>query len=304
MFMKNPPQSIARIVLCALVCILAGGLWPCGSAGAAAQAPPKAGAQNPPRMLPVPDIALPPTDEAGMLPVAPPAPPPPRDTGAEMLRRGIVPVELKPSRPRVLSAPFSALLEQILVRDGEEVKKGQEVARFDAVSLAEEIEDKRRDMADFVERVQNAAGASAREREYAREELARKADSLREAQNRLEQAALLAPVDGRVVEVQAKAGQFLKRGEAVLELAELGDTEIVASVPSTWISRLEPGSLIWVYVDERGRSYEAEIVRFGGRVDGASRRIRVYAKFRQAEPELLPGMGGRADFFPKTGGAR
>ncbi|MDR0339486.1 MAG: hypothetical protein LBH65_04335, partial [Desulfovibrio sp.] len=71
-----------------------------------------------------------------------------------------------------------------------------------------------------------------------------------------------------------------------------------------WVSRLESGRLIWIYVEELGRSYEGEFVRFGGRVDSSRRSVRAYARFKEVPPELLPGMGGRANFFPKTGNSR
>jgi multidrug efflux pump subunit AcrA (membrane-fusion protein) len=111
-------------------------------------------------------------------------------------------------------------------------------------------------------------------------------------------ATMKAPFAGRVTEIRARAGQHLRRGEVVMELAEHGDFEVISQVPSAWMSRLQPGNIIWVFVEEMGRSYEAECTRFGGRVNAATRSIRAYARFVDAPVELLPGMGGRADFFP------
>jgi multidrug efflux pump subunit AcrA (membrane-fusion protein) len=73
---------------------------------------------------------------------------------------------------------------------------------------------------------------------------------------------------------------------------------VISQVPSAWVSRLRPGNIIWVYVEETGKSYEAEFVRFGGRVNPSVRSIRAYSRFVNTPAELLPGMGGRANFFP------
>lgn len=225
------------------------------------------------------------------------------DQWQALQRRGIVRVELRPARPRVLAAPFSGLLQDVFVRDGDAIKAGSAVARFDAASLEGALREARDAVNAAIDRVQGAQGASATVLDYAQQELARKADALRDAESRLAGAQLFAPVDGRIIEVFAKAGQYLKRGDSVVEIAEPGDMEIVCTVPSAWMARLGPGHLVWVYVDETAQSYEAEFLRFAGKVNSADKSIRVYARFKQPLPELVPGMSGRADFFPRSSGA-
>lgn len=257
------------------------------------------------------------TEKPAFLPVGPPekaAPPPPAGPGVpslpqgvasgleprtvELMRRGIVRVEIRPARPMLITAPFSGSLAEMRVHDGETVSPGQVVAVLDPTLARRGLEDARLAMADAIERVQAAQGAQPVEQEAARTRLARAADSLREAEERLERTTLSAPFAGRVTEVRASAGQMLKQGETVAELAEEGDMEIVCTVPSVWVSHVESGHRIWVFVEETAKSYEAEFIRFGGRVDAASRTVRAYARFSSAPAELLPGMSGRADFFP------
>lgn len=245
---------------------------------------------------------VPPAVSPVPLPAPPPAAPPVRSADArerEMLRRGIVPVELRPARPMLLSAPFPGVLAGVRVHDGEAVAKDDVIAVFDVTAAEKGIEDARLALETAIAAVQNAGDAPEREREKAREMLARNADRLAEAEDKLARSTLTAPFDGRVTEIRAKAGQHLKRGDVVAELAETGDLEIVCTVPSLWVSRLRPGHIIWVYVEERDKSYEAEFVRFGGKVDAATRTIRTYSRFLTVPDELLPGMSGRADFFPK-----
>ena len=219
----------------------------------------------------------------------------------EMQRRGIARVEVRPSRPYMLSLPFTGALALVAVRDGEVVEKDQVLAVLDKQAAQRELEEARQAMTGALERVQSVREYAPMEQENAREALARHADILRDAEERLAMTSMKAPFAGRVTEVRAKAGQHLKRGEAVLELAEEGDLEIISQVPSAWVSRLQPGAVIWVYVEETGKSYEAEFVRFGGKVNASVRSIRAYARFLNTPAELLPGMGGRADFFPRTG---
>ena len=62
---------------------------------------------------------------------------------------------------------------------------------------------------------------------------------------------------------------------------------------------MKPGHVVWVYVDETGKSYEAVLDRLGGKVDPASKTIRVYARFSSPQAELLPGMSGSASIRPQ-----
>jgi len=218
----------------------------------------------------------------------------------ELQRRGIVRAEVRPARPYVLSLPFVGVLASVAVHDGELVEQDQVLAVLETQGLERELEDARLALAAAVERVQAMQEYAPKEQEGARGGLARSADKLREAEERLAMTTLRAPFAGRVTEIKAKAGQHLRRGEAVMELAEHGDLEIISQVPSAWVSRLQPGNIIWVYVEETGKSYEAEFLRFGGRVSAATRSIRAYSRFVDTPPELLPGMSGRADFFPQS----
>lgn len=220
----------------------------------------------------------------------------------EMQRRGIVRVELRPAKPAVLSVDAPAMVASIDVHDGEDVTQGQVVATLDAQKLLKQLAEAKESLARSVDIVQQSQSASAGEQERAQTDLARYADRVRELEEYILGSSLTAPFDGRVTQVNVRAGQHLKRGEIVLELAKSDDMEIIATVPSSWVSRLTSGHLIWVYVEEIGKSYEAEFIRFGGRVSSSTKTIRAYAAFKQNHPELLPGMSGRADFFPRVKG--
>ncbi|MDL2267934.1 HlyD family efflux transporter periplasmic adaptor subunit [Desulfovibrio sp. OttesenSCG-928-G15] len=240
-----------------------------------------------------------------------PSPPTPADDGAppaahtgrelEMQKRGIVAARLLPANVQVLASPVGANIASIKVKDGESVVKGQVVAEMDTAYLDREKEDIRQLMTAAVERVQNSQAASEQEKQAAQDALAQAAERLRDVEESQASASIKASTDGRVIEIRAKAGQMLKRGDSIMELAKPGDLEVVCTIPSTWVPRLQAGHIIWVFIEETNKSYEAEFVRFGGKVNAVTRTIRAYSALRKDHPELLPGMSGRADFFPRSG---
>lgn len=219
----------------------------------------------------------------------------------EMQKRGIVAARLLPANLIVLSSPVGANIAAIKVKDGESVSAGQVLAEMDVAYLDREKEDIRQAMAAAVERVQNSQAASEREKQAAQDALAQAAERLREVDERVAASVVKAPVDGRIIEIRAKTGQMLKRGDCIMEMAKPGDFEVVSTIPSTWVPRLQPGHIIWVFIEESNKSYEAQFVRFGGKVNAVTRTIRAYSTLRKEHPELLPGMSGRADFFPRSG---
>lgn len=226
------------------------------------------------------------------------APPLPAGRELELQQRGIVRAEVRPSRPYLLTLPFSGTVASVEVYDGELVKKDQLLAVLDKAAAERGLEEARKSLQEALEQVQGMRWNTEADREAAQELLARRADALQAAEERLAMTGMKASFDGRVTEIRARAGQHLHRGEVVMELAEEGDLEVVSEVPSAWVSRLREGNVIWVFVEETGKSYEAAFVRFGGKVNAASRSIRAYARFVSTPAELLPGMSGRANFFP------
>lgn len=218
----------------------------------------------------------------------------------DLLRRGIARISLAPVRPVVLSAPFEGTLLSLQVFDGEEVDAGQTIALFDDSDVLVELEAARVAAAAGAARLESARQGTIAELEEAAAFSAAKAAAVRRLEEQIKRAEVVAPFTGRILDIQSKPGRRLKHGEPFAEVAEAGDLEITGTVPSSWISSLNPGHLIWVYVDEAGKSYEATIARFGGKVDAETRTVRVYAHFVEMPPELLPGMSGRADFFPNT----
>ncbi|MDL2316490.1 HlyD family efflux transporter periplasmic adaptor subunit, partial [Desulfovibrio sp. OttesenSCG-928-A18] len=190
-------------------------------------------------------------------------------------------------------APFSAVVQDIFVQDGDSVKEGQKLAQMDIRREERALADARKTLSEALQRLDAPDSQG-----HAEKELAPLADKVGEAEERMAQGTVSAPFAGRITELRAQRGQYLKQGDALLEIAEQGALEIYATVPSTWARHLESGHIIWVYVEETARSYEAVIARLGGKVDPATRSIRAYARFTGESAGILPGMSGRANFWP------
>ena len=214
-------------------------------------------------------------------------------------RQNIVRAEIKSVNLTVLSAPYDGLVFAVLARDGDTVDKGQAVIRLDTRAEEQDLAVAQTFAADVFNRLGALPDGPSRARDELAAEYLRYSAEVRGHENRLAQGVINAPFAGTVTEVHVKAGEHVKQGSPVMEIAESGNLEIVCAVPSAWVRWLKPGHVVWVYVDETGKSYEAVLDRLGGKVDPASKTIRVYARFSSPQAELLPGMSGSASIRPQ-----
>jgi biotin carboxyl carrier protein len=214
-------------------------------------------------------------------------------------RQNIVPAEIKAVNLMVLSAPRDAVIAEVTVRDGDSVDKGRLLVSFDGREDEESRTVTETLAADALNRLDAQPRGASRERDELAAEYLRLSAQVRVHENRLKQRTVDAPFAGTVTEVRIRAGEHVAKGSPLLEIAESGNLEIVCRVPSAWTRWLKPGHIVWVYVDETARSYEAVLVRLGGKVDASSRTLRAYARFSAPPADLLPGMSGSASIRPQ-----
>ncbi len=214
-------------------------------------------------------------------------------------RQNVVRAEIKPVNLMVLSAPCDGVVASILASDGDKVDKGQTVARLDTRAAEQSLAVAQTLAADAFERLGALPEGPSRERDALAGEYLRYSAEVRAHETVLAQGVINAPFAGTVTEVHAKTGEHVKQGSPLVEVAESGSLEVVCAVPSTWLRWLKPGHIVWVYVDETAKSYEAVLVRLGGKVDSASKTLRVYARFSNPPADLLPGMSGSASIRPQ-----
>lgn len=106
-----------------------------------------------------------------------------------------------------------------------------------------------------------------------------------------------APFDGRVVKLQADPHQYVTPGKPLLDIIDTSRLEVKMIVPSRWLAWLKPGTRFSVQIEEAGgRSYPAQLVRVGAKIDPLSQTVLVVGEIDGRRSELLPGMSGWASF--------
>ncbi|WP_427792907.1 HlyD family secretion protein [Brevundimonas diminuta] len=182
-----------------------------------------------------------------------------------------------------LSAPIDGELRALDVVEGQKVRKGDVLARFDTVDLTDETrlieaqanqsrqrhtaaQRKARGLSETVGRYEQAAKAGAAsaqalaearqsladaqsEVDAAAAEIAVADQRLAQARNRLHRAQLIAPADGVALRVAASSGQRLSAGAPVLTLLPDRPLIVRAEINESFISRVRTGMKATVSVD-------------------------------------------------------
>ncbi|WP_442964716.1 efflux RND transporter periplasmic adaptor subunit [Pseudomonas sp. GOM7] len=209
---------------------------------------------------------------------------------------------LRARNQAVISSELAGRIVEMPYSDGQSFAKGDLLARFDCSAYQAQL---------------NAAQAAAR---ATREELnhkkqlaalnsvgrfevalaeARQAQAQAETQVyqvQVRRCSVTAPFAGNVVQRRAQPHESVASGAPLLEVVDNTTLEIYLLVPSSWLSRLQPGQAFEFIPDETGKPLQARIKRLGARIDEGSQTLLLIGSLPEDAKGLLAGMSGTAQF--------
>jgi RND family efflux transporter MFP subunit len=128
---------------------------------------------------------------------------------------------------------------------------------------------------------------SARDEAEGRLERARR--SLELARNQLGYAELRANADGVITATLAEPGQVVAVGQAVVRLAQRGETEAAVSLPETWLAEARESQASVRLWSGPGRSFTARLRELSPQADPSTRTYA--ARFTIVEPDDSVALG-------------
>lgn len=205
-----------------------------------------------------------------------------------------------------IAAPMAGQLLEFPAADGDAVKQGQVVARFNCaqqeatVGRAHAELVKRQDLLSTQKSLKALNAYSKTDYLVAQNDVEVAKADLALAQTAVDNCTIHAPFNGRVAAAPVRNYQFMQAGAPLLDIVDDRDLELEFIVPSVWLSWLKIGADSTVQVAETQKTYEAKIVRISGKVDAASQTIKIYGHIDGDTADLLPGMSGVAHFAGVT----
>ena len=218
---------------------------------------------------------------------------------------------LQPVRQAVVKARVSGEVRRVEVREGEPVREGQAVARFDTADLdarvAERLgayESARAQLA-LAEKTramnvrllnekfisQNAFDGTESSLSVAQGSVKSAEAQLRLAQNARRDATVTAPLSGIVAKRHVQPGEKVAFDAPLLTIVDLSDLELAAIVPAADVPELAVGMPVELAVDGYGdRRFGGRIERINPTTEPGTRSILVFVGLPNADAALKSGM--------------
>lgn len=225
---------------------------------------------------------------------------------------------LSPVRQAVVNARVSAVVDQVLVREGERVRAGQLLVRQDTADLKDQLRQAEANLAAAQVDLQLTAAleqkkTELRQKGYISEidwaaargetEVKRSTVAVREAavaiaRKALADAALTAPMTGIVAARSVEPGTQVMPGQALLTVVDLGELELAAAVPARDVPRIRVGDSLAFRVDGYGnRDFTGTLARIAPVADSA-RTVQVYARIPNPDGALRGGLFVKGELQP------
>ncbi len=145
-------------------------------------------------------------------------------------------------------------VDEVYVDLGDEVEKGQKLAKLETSSLERSVEQAKTNLEDAWQNL-SQAGPDARSLEVARNQLKRAQIALENARDNLEKAELLAPFDGEIAKVMVEEGgqvvgsSAMSPGTAAFLLIDPSKVVVIAQIDEIDIAHVERGQEAAITLD-------------------------------------------------------
>lgn len=209
-----------------------------------------------------------------------------------------------------LRAETDGRISRVLFEEGGAVRRGQVLVLLDQDRLRSETEaaaaavERARVEAENLERQvernrgllesgaisQQAYDDLETRRETARAALAEARAALQVARERLEDASVRAPFDGRAGERAIDPGDYVQRADPLVTVVDDDTLEMAFSVPERYVGRLRSGSPVRLTVQSYpDRTFEGAVTFVSPTVDPTNRTVRLKARVPNPALELAAG---------------
>ncbi len=210
-----------------------------------------------------------------------------------------------------IASPSQGIVQDIFFNIGQNVKKGQKLLSLDSSLFLQDITIKQANIADAqytlerqkneLERYKNLLQSqSISVQQYENLEYEVKSQEARIAalqaeleisQTQLAQKTIYAPFDGIIVEQKIHIGEWVQVGEAICQILNSKDTEVIVDVPSSVVRNLKLNQKVTLTINSK--NYNGTIAALIPKADMLSRTFPVHIAVRN-DGSFLDGMAAEA----------
>ncbi|GHU07712.1 MexH family multidrug efflux RND transporter periplasmic adaptor subunit [Betaproteobacteria bacterium] len=200
----------------------------------------------------------------------------------------------------ILRPEVAGRIAAIRFDDGARVRRGAMLIELDAAVQLAEVQQAQAELALSAANarriedlfVRKFVSSSARDEAASKLEVARATAAL--AQARLERTRIRAPFDGIVGIRNVSVGDYVKDGEALVNIEDIATLKLDFRLPEAYLSRLHTGQVLELTCDVvSGETFPAVVDAIDPQVDAAGRAVLLRARLANQGGHLRPGVFAR-----------
>ena len=208
-----------------------------------------------------------------------------------------------------IAAEVEARVKDVLVREGESVRQGQELARLDSESLDQSVSEQQAQLAGNQSRLKLARIKLDKQHELLQKgfisqlaydeaeseftvrqgELQAQISQLARARRLQADSVVRAPIAGVVYERKINPGEIAAKNARLFSIADLSVLELSATVPAQWIGRIQPGQQARFNVEGLPDELSGAVVRVNPVAQSGTRSFLIYIRVDNRDGRLKAG---------------
>jgi membrane fusion protein (multidrug efflux system) len=199
----------------------------------------------------------------------------------------------------MLNAEFGGILQQIYVKEGQKVAKGQTLARVDDGGLSSQLAQMETQAAlakTTFERQQNLWNQKiGSEIQFLQAKTSYNAQLKAVAQMRsqLSKTVIRAPFSGTIDEIASDRGSVVGPGSPILRIVSLGNMYLEAEVPEKNISKVKKGSDVIVDFPVLGETFTTKITQASNYINPANRSFMIQIAVPNKNGNIKPNLSSK-----------
>ncbi len=189
-----------------------------------------------------------------------------------------------------LGAERAGRVEEVAVAEGQQVKKGQLIAKIDVAALKATLQRARASfkLADHLAK-QGVLAPESLEKALTERTVA--LGRLREAEVHYQQGFVRAPINGRINHLHVDPGEYIEMGKPVADIVDVNLIRVYINVPELDVRWLKVGQMALVTIDAfPGKKLVGKVDFVAFKADPATRTFRVRLEVENRQGIIRPGM--------------
>ena len=206
---------------------------------------------------------------------------------------------LKSRKNVVILSEFQGTLENLFVREGQHVKRGELLAEINDSGLKEQLDQMliqanyTKDNFDRVKRLWEKNIGSEMQFLKAKSDFETSNKMVEQIRDQLSKTKIYAPFDGEIDEIISNLGSNLVPGSPILRVVNLDKIYAEAQVPEKYVSSIELGTEALVSIPLLNKEVTSKIVQSGNFINPNNRTFRVEAPVENQDKRIKQNLNAR-----------